>query len=267
MEPQQSLSGKVALVTGASRGIGEAIARRFAAEGAAVGVTARTVEDGDHPLAGSINSTVRAISDTGGIAIAIAADLARAEDRGRVVQTVHDELGPVDILVNNAAVTYFVPVADFDLHRYQLMFDVQVLGPFHLAQLVIPEMRAAGAGWILNVSSPAAIHPKGPPYPPAGGGTVYGMCKAALERFTTGLASELYPDGIAVNVLSPTGLVVTPGVVHHQLDKRVPVERHEPVGFMAEAALVLCTGDPLVLTGRVTYSQALLNEFGVEPVS
>jgi hypothetical protein len=67
-------------------------------------------------------------------------------------------------------------------------------------------------------------------------------------------------------VLSPTGLVVTPGVVHHQLDKRVPKERHEPVGFMAEAALVLCSGDPRELTGKITYSQALLAEVGVEPV-
>jgi NAD(P)-dependent dehydrogenase (short-subunit alcohol dehydrogenase family) len=266
MGSQQSLAGKVVLVTGASRGIGEAIARRFAMEGAAVAVTARTVEDGDHPLAGSINSTVRSIQEADGMAVAIAADLARAEDRERVVQTVRDELGTIDILVNNAAVTYFVPVADFNLHRYQLMFDVQVLGPFHLAQLVIPGMRAAGSGWILNISSPAAIHPKGPPYQQGGGGTVYGMCKAALERFTTGLASELYPDGIAVNVLSPTGLVVTPGVVHHQLDKRVPKERHEPVGFMAEAALVLCSGDPRELTGKITYSQALLAEVGVEPV-
>ena len=175
MGSQQSLVGKVVLVTGASRGIGEAIARRFAMEGAAVAVTARTVEDGDHPLAGSINSTVRSIQEADGMAVAIAADLARAEDRERVVQTVRDELGTIDILVNNAAVTYFVPVADFNLHRYQLMFDVQVLGPFHLAQLVIPGMRAAGSGWILNISSPAAIHPKGPPYQQGGGGTVYGM--------------------------------------------------------------------------------------------
>ena len=167
------------------------------------------------------------------------------------------------MLVNNAAITYFGPIDDFDLRRWQLMFDVQVLAPFHLAQLVIPGMRATGAGWILNISSPAAIHPQGPPYRPAGG-TVYGMCKAALERFSTGLASEVFGDGIAVNALSPSGLVVTPGVVHHELDKRVPKERHEPVGVMAEAALLLCSGDPRTLTGRITYSRELLGEFGVE---
>jgi NAD(P)-dependent dehydrogenase (short-subunit alcohol dehydrogenase family) len=90
------------------------------------------------------------------------------------------------------------------------------------------------------------------------------MCKAALERFTTGLASELYDDGIAINALSPSGLVVTPGVMYHELDKRVPKELHEPVGVMAEAAVLLCSRDPRELTGRITYSQELLREFGVE---
>jgi NAD(P)-dependent dehydrogenase (short-subunit alcohol dehydrogenase family) len=192
----------------------------------------------------------------------VPADLSRAEDRERVVRTVSEELGPIDVLVNNAAITYFTPVSDFDLRRWQLMFDVQVLAPFQLSQLVVPGMRVSGAGWILNISSPAAIHPQGPPYR-QGGGTVYGMCKAALERFTTGLAAELYDDGIAVNALSPSGLVVTPGVKHHELDKRVPIERHEPVEVMAEAALLLCSREQKELTGRIAYSQDLLREFGV----
>ena len=258
------LDGKVAVVTGASRGIGEAIARRFAADGAAVAVTARTVEDGDHPLPGSISATVRAIADAGGTAVAVAADLARQEDRVRLIDTVERELGPVDVLVNNAAVTYFEPVAEFSEAHYRLMFEVQVRAPFELAQRVLPGMRERGRGWILNISSGAAVHPVGPPYEGrAGGGTVYGMCKAALERFTTGLASEVNADGIAVNVLSPSGLVLTPGVLHHHLDRYVPPERHEPVELMAEAAYALCTGDAATLTGKVTYAKPILDELGI----
>lgn len=259
------LAGKVAIVTGASRGIGEAIARRFAAEGAAVAVTARTVEEGDHPLPGSLAATVAAIDDDGGTAVAIAADLGLAEDRARLVETVERELGRVDVLVNNAAVTYFEPVAEFRPRHYELMFDVQVRAPFELSQRVLPGMRERGAGWILNISSPAAFHPQGPPYAAAmPGGTVYGMCKAALERFTTGLAAEEHAHGIAVNVLSPSGLVPTPGVVHHHLDELVPEEHHEPVGYMVEAAHALCTGDPATLTGRIAFSQALVQELGLE---
>jgi NAD(P)-dependent dehydrogenase (short-subunit alcohol dehydrogenase family) len=144
------------------------------------------------------------------------------------------------------------------------MFEVQVRAPFELAQAVLPAMKERGRGWILNISSGAAIHPQGPPYAMAGrGGTVYGMCKAALERFTTGLAAEVWSDGIAVNVLSPSGLVLTPGVVHHQLDKLTPADRHEPVSYMAEAAHALCTGDPKVLTGKVTYAKPILDELGI----
>jgi NAD(P)-dependent dehydrogenase (short-subunit alcohol dehydrogenase family) len=253
------MDGLVALVTGASRGIGEEIAKRFARDGAHVFVTARTVEDGDHVLAGGINATVQAIRDAGGSAEAIAADLGRQEDRTRLLE----QTGPVDVLVNNAAITYFEPVSDFSERHYRLMFEVQVRAPFELAQAVLPAMKERGRGWILNISSGAAIHPQGPPYAGGMGGTVYGMCKAALERFTTGLAAEVWSDNIAVNVLSPSGLVLTPGVLHHKLDTFTPKDRHEPVAYMAEAAHALCTGDPQVLTGKVTYAKPLLEELGI----
>jgi citronellol/citronellal dehydrogenase len=258
-----TMDGKVALVTGASRGIGAEVAARFAREGAAVAVSARTVEEGDHPLPGSISGTVADIVGAGGTAVAVAADLSRAEDRRRLVEETERQLGPVDILVNNAAITYFEPVVDFDEGHWRLMFEVQVRAPFELAQLVLPGMRERGAGWILNISSTAGRHPQGPPYVRAGGGTVYGMCKAALERFTTGLASEVHAEGIAVNALSPSGLVLTPGVVHHRLHERVPESGHEPASYMAEAAHALCTGDPATLTGKVTYARPILEELGV----
>ena len=257
------LEGQVAIVTGASRGIGEAIARRLAAEGAAVAVTARTVEAGDHPLAGSISETVDVIRKTGGVAIAIAADLSKPADRDRLVAQAESELGPIEILVNNAAVTWFEPVGEFNEHHYDTMFEVQVKAAFQLARLVLPGMRKRGQGWILNISSGAARHPQGPPYQYRGrGGTVYGMCKAALERFTTGLAAEEFDNGIAVNVLSPAGVVATPGVVHHRLIPPGREDMAEPVEVIAEASLALVSGDPATLTGRIAYSRPLIEELG-----
>jgi citronellol/citronellal dehydrogenase len=258
------LKDKVVIVTGASRGIGEAIAKRFAADGARVAVSARTVNEGDHRLlSGSISGTVQAIADAGGRAIAVPADLAHKDDRARLIETVERELGPLDVLVNNAAVTYFEPVSEFDERHFQLMFDVLVRAPFELAQRVLPGMRARRRGWILNISSGAARHPQGPPYTARPGSTVYGMCKIALERFSTGLAAEVYADGIAVNALSPSGLVPTPGVIHHGLQKGVAPERLEAPEYMAEAAHALCTGDPGRLTGRITYARPLLDELAI----
>jgi citronellol/citronellal dehydrogenase len=259
-----ALEGRVAIVTGASRGIGAAIAQRFAAAGAAVAVSARTEVESDARLPGTIHETVAAITESGGRALAVRADLSSARDRRRLVETAEAELGPVDVLVNNAAVTWFIPVAEFPARRLELMLEVQVRAPFELAQLVLPGMRERGRGWILNISSGAARHPQGPPYTrPGRGGTVYGMCKAAIERFSTGLASEVHESGIAVNALSPSRVVATPGVVLHRLIPPGAEDRAEPVGVMAEAALALCSGDPRVLTGRVTYSQALLDELGI----
>jgi NAD(P)-dependent dehydrogenase (short-subunit alcohol dehydrogenase family) len=252
------MDGLVALVTGASRGIGQAIAARFAVEGAAVAITARTVHDGDSRLAGSLDETAAAIGRTGAPLLAVPADLARPEDRARLLETVEAELGPVDVLVNNAAVTYLLPFEQLTERRFDVMVAVQVRAPFELAQRVLPGMRARRRGWILNISSGAAAHPSGPPYGGHRGWVLYGMVKAALERFTTGLASEVWSDGVAVNSLSPTGLVLTPGVREHRLDEIVPVERTEPVDDFVEAAYRLCTGDPAVVTGRVVHTREVL---------
>jgi citronellol/citronellal dehydrogenase len=257
------LEGKVAIVTGASRGLGAAIAERFAEEGARVAVSARTLEP-DERYEGSLRDTVERITKAGGEALPVQIDLSKQEDRQRLIAETVAGLGPVDILVNNAAVTFLLPFTEFPEKRYDLMFEVQVRTPYELAQMVVPSMRERGGGWILNISSRAGIHPAGPPFEPIhkAGFTVYGMVKAALDRFSTALAAELYDDNIAVNSLAPWDNVATPGAGHHSL---VEGFRLEDEGWIAEAALELCKADPQRLTGRVAYSQPLCAELQVRP--
>ena len=259
----QECEGRVALVTGASRGIGAAIAERLAAAGAAVAVSARTL-DPVEKYEGSLSETVARIRAAGGTVTPVQADISKPDDRERMVAEAVQQLGPIDILVNNAAVTYYMPFTEFPRKRYDLMFEVQLRAPFELAQMVVPSMRQRAAGWILNITSRAGIHPQGPPFMEIykRGFTVYGMVKAALDRFTTGLAAEVYGDGIAVNSLAPWDNVATPGAGAHDL---VDGFRTEDISLMAEAALLLCTGDPSRLTGRVAYSQPLLAELQRRP--
>lgn len=263
LNPNGTLKGKVALVTGASRGIGEAIAARLAMEGAKIVVSARTAQEGESRLPGTLSDTVERLKAAGAEAVLVKADLAQAAERERLVEEAEAAFGPVDILINNAAITYFMPVQDFTEKRFKLMMEVQVYAPFHLAQLVMPGMREKGWGSIVNISSPAGIHPK-PPYRGGRGGTVYGLCKAALERFTTGLASEVQEDGIAVNVVSP-GLVDTPGVAVHGLINEQSKDRVQPIEFIAEAVYQLAKADPKTMTGRVDYAEPLLSELGIKP--
>lgn len=259
------LDDKVVIVTGASRGIGKDIALLFAAEGGKVICAARTVEEGTHPLEGSLNTTIQEIRDAGGEATAAAANISLPDDCEALVQTARDTYGPVDVLVNNAALTYFIPVKDYPLNRWMRSWAVNFHAPFILSQLVLDDMIARGSGSIVNISSGAAIGPGRGPYhdvPPNSGGTCYGAEKAALERFTQGLAQEVYQYGISVTAVSPSQVVPTPGTVFHNLVSGIDDPRGEHPELMAKASLLLATEPPDDVTGRVTYSQQILKEYG-----
>lgn len=259
------LDDKVVIVTGASRGIGKDIALLFAAEGGKVICAARTVEEGSHPLEGSLNTTIAEIRAAGGEATAAAANISLPGDCETLVQTARDTYGPVDVLVNNAALTYFIPVKDYALNRWMRSWAVNFHAPFILSQLALEDMMPRGSGSIVNISSGAAIGPGRGPYPdvpPNSGGTCYGAEKAALERFTQGLAQEVYRFGISVTAVSPSQVVPTPGTVFHNLVSGIDDPRGEHPELMAKAALLLASEPLDDVTGRVTYSQQILKEYG-----
>ncbi len=261
------LEGKVAFVTGASRGIGQSIAELFASEGARVACVARTADEGGHKLfEGSVARTAETIRAAGGEAIAVPCDVSEYENCARAVSRVRDELGPLDVLVNNAALTYFIPVADYPVGKWHRSFAVNLHAPFYLSQLALHDMIPRRSGAIVNISSGAAIGPGRAPYSEMArkfrGGTLYGTEKAALERFTQGLAAEVYDQGVSVTCVGPSQIVPTPGTVHHKLLKDADDPRAEAPIVMARAALLLATEPLETVSGCVTYSQAILKEFG-----
>ncbi len=200
-----ALAGKVALVTGASRGIGAATAVALATRGAAVAVAARSTAAQPQRTPGTLDETVGRITDAGGRALAVPTNLAvPAEVEAMVARTV-EHFGRLDVLVNNAAVT-FVGDLDIPRSRYELVMAVNVTAPLVAMQAALAPMRAAGGGAIVNVSSVAALFP----YP---GLMAYGMSKAALERATVDVARQVAADGIAANVFRVDIPVASEGFV------------------------------------------------------
>jgi len=247
-------AGQVALVTGASQGgTGTAIAIRLAAEGAKVAITARTVE--------GLEATRARIAEFGGECLVLPADLSDPHgDRTKLVERTEATLGPIDILVNNAAVNGYMPFETVSPQRLELSLQVNLWAPWELMSAVVGGMRTRGRGAILNLTSFAAEYPPGPPFPtnkPAKGGFVYGSAKAALNRLTVAAASECEGQGIAVNALTPQAAIATPSLVAGGWIDDI---MFEPLETMGEAAVALCTGDPNVLTGRIAYSLQLLVE-------
>jgi NAD(P)-dependent dehydrogenase (short-subunit alcohol dehydrogenase family) len=255
-----SCVGKIALVTGSSRGLGKAIAQRLASEGAAVALTARTMEP-DPKYHGSLLQTLEEITAAGGSAIAVQADLSKPEDRERLFAETVDRVGAPDILVNNAAVTFLRLLDTFPERRVRLMVEMHVLAPLHLTQLALPTMRERGRGWVLNITSVGGDLPGGPPFSEfdrAAGFGIYGTVKAALNRLTKSLAAELYDDGIAVNAAAPSNPVATAGAGTLDLAKTDT----EDIELITQTALTLCTGDPKTLTGRIAHTEPFLREIG-----
>ncbi|MGA7050912.1 MAG: SDR family NAD(P)-dependent oxidoreductase, partial [Mycobacterium sp.] len=234
------LAGRAAIVTGASRGLGRAIALAFAAEGVAVAVVGRTEQVWDDRLPGTIGETVTEIEAAGGRAVAIRADLTNREDIAQSVNAARDALGPITILVNNAAFTApgrppvpgaeprakpakaafaagkpgWPPFLGTPLHAFRRHFDIAVFAAYELMQMVCPDMIDAGGGSIINITSVASRIPGDGPYPDRSGGVLpgYGGSKAALEHLTQCAAFDLADHNIAVNALSPSKPILTPGL-------------------------------------------------------
>ncbi len=254
-----SCDGKVAFVTGASRGIGRAIARRLASEGASLVVCASRMGAHDD-LQGTLEEAASEIQAAGGKAFAIAADLSDSSARNDLIARASEPFGIVDILVNNAAGATMKLPSQVTSEERSWMYEINLNAPIDLAQQAIPGMRERGSGWILNISSSSANQPVVPYRDSKISAhviTAYGATKAALNRYTKGLAHELAEHDIFVNAMAPRDIVLTSAAEYvRDIGRRNP-DMVEPVEMMAEAALELCTGRHV---GRVVLSREILHE-------
>ncbi|OBB86732.1 SDR family NAD(P)-dependent oxidoreductase [Mycobacterium sp. 852002-30065_SCH5024008] len=253
------LSGRTALVTGSSRGIGRAIAQRLAAEGATVAVTARShavsssIRGGAATtLPGTVGETVELIEAAGGKAFAVAANLEDAAQRDGLIDAVLDRAGRIDILVNNAGFADYSLAEDMSLEMFDRTVEHYLRTPFVLTKATVPQMRKQGAGWIVNIGSVTGVAPVRPyrDYNKTSGDVIYASCKAALHRFTQGVAAELLDANIAVNCVGPSTAVRTPGAAQ-LIPNGFPTE---PVEYLAETVLAMCHLPAAERTGLVAFS-------------
>jgi NAD(P)-dependent dehydrogenase (short-subunit alcohol dehydrogenase family) len=200
----------VAIVTGASRGIGRGLAIGLADAGASVVCSARTEVESPETLPGTIHATVDAIRARGGDATAIRCDIGREDDIAALVDGTIERYGGVDVLVNNAMTPTRAPFVDSTVDQWDESMRVNVRSLYLTCRAVMDPMAARGGGSVINISSGAA-DPKVVGMPP--GYLTYSVAKAALEKFSTALAGEFAPLGIAVNALRP-GAVKTETAVH-----------------------------------------------------
>jgi NAD(P)-dependent dehydrogenase (short-subunit alcohol dehydrogenase family) len=260
------LANKVAIIGGASRGIGRDIAVAMAAEGANIVVVARSEVEPDPRLPGTIHQTVEDIKAAGGEAIAVKADISDEEQIDAMVQQTLDTYGRVDILVNNAAVLVPRGILDLPTRHIDLHNKVNIKGPILCIRAVLPSMIEQKQGWIINVSSRAAVFPGPGPYGPdaaPGRAFMYAATKAAVERLTQGLAMEYQEQGISFNVLSPTGRIRTPGNVFGMTKPGETPEPFETVDAMGKAAVFICSQEPGTFTGNILFDDDTVEQYGL----
>ena len=236
------LAGKVAIVTGASRGLGQYCALGYGREGAAVVVAARTEEERDPGLPGTIYDTARMISGAGGEALPLACNVADRTSITSMVEAVMSRYGRIDVLMNNAGILPTGNLSTIDPRHWELEFKINVHGPFHCSRAVLPHMIAAGGGSIINITS-------------AGARTAshYGITKRALELFTIGLAAEQHGNGIAVNALKPVTAIETPGMHYGRSGAASPSTGRRFPGpeRYVESAILLALQTPATCTGQI----------------
>lgn len=239
------LEGKVAIITGASRGLGEYCAVGYAREGAKVAIAARTEQEKDPRLPGTIHATAKRVEEVGGEALAVVCNVADYASVESMTKQVLDRWGQIDILMTNAAVQPPGAISNIQIKHWELEFKVNVHGPFYCIRAALPAMLERGSGSIINISSGAAR-----------GGSHYGATKRAIEAMSIGLANEVRGKGVAVNALKPLGAIETPGLLFGRAPGQVgggrPGNRAlPPPDSYVEAAVLLALQTPETFTGQV----------------
>jgi len=270
----RELENKIAIITGASAGIGEATAERFASAGAIVIAAARTLGDETEPRPETLANTVTKIRGHGGEAYAYQLDVSDSQSRIHFMNAVLARFGRVDVLVNNAGISGINGQCSWEMadEHFRRVFEVDLFGPRDLIVRALPGMLERGYGRIVNVSSTAADrsapNPDGPPfldYHRTSGTSAYCSARAALNLFTRTLAAELYDKGVSANTVAPVNSVITAAVGRAIQSGRIARDRFkapEDPEVMAEAILALCVVDPKVSTGLTTYSGQYLAQIG-----
>ena len=251
-----SLQGKTLFITGASRGIGKAIALRAAQDGANVVVAAKTAEP--HPkLDGTVHTAVEEIRAAGGQALACITDIRFEEQVQAAVDETVKKFGGIDILVNNASAISLTPTLETQMKRYDLMHGVNTRGTFLTSKLCLPHLLKASNPHILNISPPLSMDPKWFAH-----NVAYTMAKYGMSMCVLGMSAEFKEQGVAVNALWPRTAVATAAVAN-LLGGEAAIRRCRKPEIMSDAAHVILTSDSRKNTGNFYIDDDVLGKAGV----
>jgi len=252
------LKGKTVFITGASRGIGKAIAMRVAREGANVVVAAKTVKP-HRVLSGTIHDTVSEIESLGSHAIACLLDIRDEQQTAAVIAKAAEHFGGIDVLVNNASAINLTGTLETTMKRFDLMFSVNVRGTFATSQAALPYLLKAENPHILNISPPLNMDPRW-----FKDHLAYTMAKYGMSMCVLGMATEFSEQGLAVNALWPKTAIATAAL---RMTGGVKPEQGRTPEIMADAAYIILTHNSKELTGQFLIDEEVLMEAGIEDFS
>ena len=255
-----NLKGKTAFITGASRGIGKAIAMRLAEDGANIAVVAKTKDP--HPnLPGTVYSAVEDIESVGGKAIPCIADIRFEDQVQAAVEATVKEFGGIDILINDASAISLTPTLETSMKRFDLMFSVNVRGTFLCSKLSVPHLKRSENPHILNLSPPLNLDSKWFAH-----NVAYTMSKYGMSMCVLGMAEEFKKDGIAINALWPRTAIAT-AAVENLLGGKSAIKHSRKPEIVADAAYIILTKPSKETTGNFFIDDEVLIEHGVTDLS
>jgi len=253
--PMKSLKGKTLFITGASRGIGLAIARRAARDGANIVIAAKSNVP-NPKLPGTIHSAAEQIEQAGGRALAVKCDIREPEQIQAAVQQAVDRFGGIDILVNNASAIYLAGTLETPVKRFDLMHQVNARGTFLCSQACLPHLLKADNPHILTLSPPLNMQPRW-----FGPHVAYTMAKYGMSMCVLGMAAEFRSKGVAVNALWPRTVIATAALA--MLGGMVKPEQCRTPEIVADAAHAILCRDSRSCTGNFFIDEEVLKEEGV----